>query len=103
MLRDIRAKEQEEFDTDEALLRFIEETTNDIYDSILLDEIKSNEGLKDNAEKSGISLSILKKVYDPGMGAWQTSHRRVTIPQQLAFARVNSFITGGKTRTTGDA
>jgi nicotinic acid mononucleotide adenylyltransferase len=102
-IRDIRLKAQEEFETDEALLRFIEETTNDIYDSILLDEEKSNEGLKDKAEKSGISLAILKKVYDRGMGAWQTSHRPGTTPQQWAFARVNSFITGGKTRTTGDA
>jgi len=102
-VRDLRANAKEEFDTDAALLRFIEETTNDIYDSILLDEEKSNEGLKDKAEKSGISLSILKKVYDRGMGAWQTSHRPGTTPQQWAFARVNSFITGGKTRTTGDA
>ena len=102
-IRDIRAKVQEEFDTDAALLRFIEETTNDIYDSITLDEEKSNEGLKDKAEKSGISLAILKKVYDRGMGAYQTSHRPGTTPQQWAFARVNSFITGGKTRTTADA
>jgi hypothetical protein len=94
---------KEEFDTDAALLRFIEETTNDIYDSILLDEDKSNEGLKDKAEKSGISLSILKQVYDRGMGAYQSSHRPGTTPQQWAFARVNSFITGGKTRTTADA
>ena len=94
---------KEEFDTDAALLRFIEETTNDIYDSILLDEERSNEGLKDKAEKSGISLSILKQVYDRGMGAYQSSHRPGTTPQQWAFARVNSFITGGKTRTTADA
>jgi len=102
--RAFRAKKLvEEFDTDEALLRFIEETTNDIYDSVLLDEEKSNEGLKDKAEKSGISLSILKKVYDRGMGAYQSSHRPGTTPQQWAYARVNSFITGGKTRTTADA
>ena len=57
----------------------------------------------DKAEKSGVSLSILKKVYDRGMGAYQSSHRPGTTPQQWAFARVNSFITGGKTRTTADA
>ena len=50
-------------------------------------------GLINKAEKSGISYSILKKVYDRGMAAWKTGHRPGTTPQQWAFARVNSFIT----------
>ena len=54
------------------------------------------EGLKNKAEKSGISYGILKKVYDRGMAAWQGGHRPGTTPQQWAFARVNSFITKGK-------
>ena len=66
-------------------------------------EEKSLEGLKKKAEKSGISYSILKKVYDRGMAAWKGGHRPGTTPQQWAYARVNSFITGGKTRTTADA
>jgi hypothetical protein len=37
------------------------------------------------------------------MAAWKTGHRPGTTPQQWAFARVNSFLTGGKTRTTADA
>lgn len=61
------------------------------------------EGLKNKAEKSGISYSILKKVYDRGMAAWKSSHRPGTTPQQWAFARVNSFISGGKTQKTADA
>ena len=40
----------------------------------------------------------LKKVYDRGMAAWRTGHRPGTTPQQWAFARVNSFITGGGAR-----
>ena len=56
------------------------------------------EGLKKKAEKSGISYGILKKVYDRGMAAWKTGHRPGTTPQQWAFARVNSFITGGGAR-----
>ena len=55
-------------------------------------------GLVKKAEKSGISYSILKKVYDRGMAAWRTGHRPGTTPQQWAFARVNSFITGGGAR-----
>ena len=60
------------------------------------------EGLKNKAEKSGVSYGILKQVYDRGMAAWKTGHRPGTTPQQWAFARVNSFLTGGKTRTTAD-
>ena len=61
------------------------------------------EGLVNKSEKSGIPYGILKKVYDRGMAAWKTGHRPGTTPQQWAFARVNSFLTGGKTRTTADA
>ena len=44
------------------------------------------------------AYGILKKVYDRGMAAWRTGHRPGTTPQQWAFARVNSFITGGGAR-----
>ena len=43
-------------------------------------------GLEKKSKKSGVSYGILKKVYDG------------TTPQQWAFARVNSFITGGGAR-----
>ena len=61
----------------------------------LVEEI---EGLKKKSEKSGIAYGILKKVYDRGMAAWKSGHRPGTTPQQWAFARVNSFITGGGAR-----
>jgi dephospho-CoA kinase len=76
---------------------------NEAFVQYMYLEEKSLEGLKKKAEKSGISYSILKKVYDRGMAAWRTGHRPGTTPQQWAYARVNSFITGGKTRTTADA
>ena len=63
----------------------------------------SESALKKKAEKSGISYGILKKVYDRGMAAWRTGHRPGATQQQWAYARVNSFITGGKTRSTSDA
>ena len=56
------------------------------------------EGLVKKSDKSGIAYGILKKVYDRGMAAWRTGHRPGTTPQQWAFARVNSFITGGGAR-----
>ena len=94
---------EEMFEDDKDLLALIEEVANDISESLLLDEEKAMNGLKKKAEKSGISHGILKKVYDRGVAAWRTGHRPGTTPQQWGYARVNSFITGGKTRTTADA
>ena len=70
-----------------------------VVKSILGEEI---EGIKKKSEKSGIPYSILKKVYDRGMAAWKGGHRPGTTPQQWAFARINSFITKGKTYHTAD-
>jgi cytidylate kinase len=82
------------------------EDVDDAFESFITEEYieeKALDGLKKKAEKSGISYGILKKVYDRGMAAWKTGHRPGTTPQQWAYARVNSFLTGGKTRTTADA
>ena len=49
--------------------------------------------LKKKAEKSGMSLSILRKVYNRGVAAWRTGHRPGTTPEQWGLARVNSFVT----------
>ena len=59
-------------------------------------EEKAIDALKKKSEKTGISYSILKKVYDRGMAAWKSGHRPGTTPQQWAFARVNSFATRSK-------
>jgi hypothetical protein len=59
-------------------------------------------GLEAKAKKSGVPLSILRKVYNRGMAAWKTGHRPGTTPQQWAMARVNSYITKGKTYHTAD-
>ena len=66
--------------------------------------IKENENptLAKKAEKSGFSLGILKQVYKRGMAAWKVGHKPGTTPQQWGMARVNSFITGGRTRVKGD-
>jgi len=57
--------------------------------------IVENEGLKNKAEKSGISYSILKQVYNRGLAAYKGGHRPGTTAPQWAMARVNSFITKG--------
>lgn len=53
-------------------------------------------GLAAKADKSGVSLSVLKKVYARGVAAWNSGHRPGTTPQQWGMARVNSYITKGK-------
>ena len=89
---------KESFETDEELMQIVK----DIHESLQLDESKVKTALQKKADKSGIGYATLKKVYDRGVAAWRTGHRPGTTPSQWGFARVNSFITGGKTRTTGD-
>jgi len=94
----IRALQREDLE----ILDWIDVLSNDISESVDLDEAKASKALKDKAEKSGISYGILKKVFDRGVAAWRTGHRPGTTPQQWGFARVNSYITKGKTYHTTD-
>lgn len=72
-----------------------------LYEDIEILE-ESAKALKNKAEKSGVSLSIIKQVYRRGVAAWNSGHRPGTTPQQWGLARVNSFLTGGKTQKTAD-
>jgi len=63
---------------------------------------ESVDAVKKKADETGIPYKYLKKVYDRGMAAWKTGHRPNTTPHQWALARINSFATGGKTRSTAD-
>ena len=56
----------------------------------------ADKSLKKKADKSGISVGILKQVFKRGVKAWQTGHRPGTTAVQWGHARVNSFITKGK-------
>lgn len=67
----------------------MEDTEHFIYES-------SDEALKKKADKTGMPLSILKKVFDRGVAAWRTGHRPGTTPTQWGLARVNSFATKSK-------
>jgi hypothetical protein len=49
--------------------------------------------LKNKAEKSGMPLGILRKVYNRGLAAYKTGHRPGASQHQWAMARVNSFTT----------
>lgn len=58
--------------------------------------------LKNKSDKTGFPLGILKQVWSRGYAAWKTGHIPGTTPQQWAMARVNSFLTGGKTTKMSD-
>lgn len=63
----------------------------------------SHTALQNKSKKSGIPYRFLKQVYDRGVVAWKGGHRPGAGPEQWGLARVNSFIVGGKTRSTADA
>lgn len=64
------------------------------FNAIFSEDSSIEEALKAKAKVSGISLSILREVYNRGMAAWRSGHRPGVAPQQWALGRVNSFITG---------
>ena len=62
----------------------------------LEEEGAADKSLKKKADKTGISVGILKQVYKRGVAAWRTGHRPGTTPAQWGMARVNAFITKKK-------
>jgi len=75
----------------------------DMFGEEILKEGNPETSLRKKSDQTGISYGILKQVFDRGVAAWKTGHRPGTTPIQWGLARVNSFATGGKTRTTADA
>ena len=57
-----------------------------------------DKALKNKSEKTGISLTILRQVYNRGLAAWRTGHRPGVHQHQWAMGRVNSVIVGGPAR-----
>jgi len=53
-------------------------------------------GLKNKAEESGCPIGIIRAVMRRGMAAWKSGHRPGAGQEQWGYARVNSFLTGGK-------
>jgi len=80
---------------DEEIITLEQETLSESKDSVTT-------ALKNKSEKSGISMSILRAVFNRGVAAWKSSHRPGTSSVQWGLARCNSFISGGTTRTTAD-
>ena len=56
--------------------------------------------------QTGVSKRILDQVFDRGVGAFKTNRSavrpQVKSPEQWAYARIYSFVMGGKTQKTAD-
>jgi len=99
------SKDSAEKDTEEENNQTAGEVSEDVMDleeDLLGEDSSIDTALKNKSEKSGIPMGILRQVFNRGKSAWKGSHRPGTTPDQWGFARCNSFITGGKTRTTAD-
>lgn len=66
--------------------------TNENNEEILDENV--NKALENKAKKSGVSVGILRQVFNRGKAAWNSGHRPGVAQNQWAFGRVNSFLTG---------
>ena len=63
------------------------------FEDFMVEAKGTDAALKKKADKSGMPLGILKKVFNRGVAAWRTGHRPGTTAVQWGLARVNSFVT----------
>jgi hypothetical protein len=68
------------------------------YEELFGESSNIDVALKNKSEKTGIPVSILRRVFNKGSAAWRTGHRPGVAQAQWAMARVNSFIVGGPAR-----
>lgn len=94
------------------------ETNKDKYNKKFGFAKDASHSLADIAKTTGISKSILQKVYNRGTGAWKTNIASVRLKsgakdasaprsakmgkEQWSMGRVYSFVMGGKTQKTAD-
>jgi hypothetical protein len=83
-------------------------TRSGLRDAILEESQKqkgsqSDRFVKAVAKVTGVPKSIIDTVMKRGAAAWAIGHRPGATQAQWQRARVYSFLTGGKTTTTGDA
>jgi hypothetical protein len=79
----------------------------ELFEDFITDEIllegkgiseKTKKTLRKKAKEANMPLGALTSVYKKGLAAWLTGHRQGTPQHAWAMGRVNSFISGGKTR-----
>jgi len=64
------------------------------FSEIMTEDVTA--ALQKKADKTGMPIGILRKVYNRGVAAWKSGHRPGTTASQWGHARVNSFVTKSK-------
>jgi hypothetical protein len=73
-----------------------EEEEKQSTDQSPIDNEAVETGLKNKKKETGCPIGILRAVFRRGMAAWKSGHRPGAGQEQWAYARVNSFLTGGE-------
>ena len=89
--------------TEEAYVEWLVEHFD--FDELLAEDRSDavSTALKKKADASGVSMSILRAVFNRGKAAWKGSHRPGTNSTQWGHARVNAFLTPGSGARKADA
>jgi hypothetical protein len=90
---DARAKTKPSKHTKKFKQMFGEMADHLTFEDYVIEAKGADAALKKKADKSGMPLAILKKVFQRGVAAWKTGHRPGTNAVQWGLARVNSFTT----------
>ena len=61
-----------------------------------LDSDDLETGVKNKAKETGCPVGIIRAVFRRGLAAWKSGHRPGAGQEQWAYARANSFLTGGE-------
>lgn len=78
-------------------------TRSSSYTQAWVSQFPDAKSLQQKAAATGIPLRFIKACYNRGLAAWRTGHRPGATQQQWGYARVHSFLLGGKTAQTADS
>jgi hypothetical protein len=94
-------KETEDFSKTENQLIENKKDNGKSTDRSPLESEELETGVKNKAEETGCPIGIIRAVFRRGMAAWKSGHRPGAGQEQWAYARVNSFLTGGEGTWSG--
>ena len=78
-------------------------TRSSSYTEAWVSRFPEAKSLKQKAAATGVPLRFILASYNRGLAAWRTGHRPGATQQQWGYARVHSFLLGGKTALTTDS
>jgi len=77
--------------------------TQEAHERGFVGSLKNKQRVASEYYKGEIPYSTIKEIFDKGKAAWASGgHRKYQTPESWGYARVNSFLVGGKTFFTAD-